>query len=80
MNSPSTATTVASTDALYDDADAVRQGNAALLAAALADTRERLLRQVDAYRAALAGQGLAVPYAAELNPPLWELGHIGWFE
>jgi ergothioneine biosynthesis protein EgtB len=76
MNSPSTAPT----DALRDDADAVRHGNAALLAAALADTRERSLRQFEAYRAALAGQGMAVPYAIELNPPLWELGHIGWFE
>ncbi len=24
--------------------------------------------------------GLAVPVRAELNPPLWELGHLGWFQ
>ena len=23
---------------------------------------------------------LVVPQRAELNPPLWELGHIGWFQ
>lgn len=23
---------------------------------------------------------MRVPYAATLNPPLWELGHIGWFQ
>ncbi|MFM8770380.1 MAG: SUMF1/EgtB/PvdO family nonheme iron enzyme, partial [Rubrivivax sp.] len=23
---------------------------------------------------------LKVPYTRELNPPLWELGHIGWFQ
>ena len=63
-----------------DDADAVRHGNAALLAAAAADSRARLLRQFDAYRQALGARGLAVPQTPELNLPLWELGHIGWFE
>ena len=32
----------------------------------------------EAYQQALAG--LAVPCRAGLNPPLWELGHIGWFQ
>ena len=31
------------------------------------------------YRSAL-GDELRVPYSPQLNPPLWELGHIGWFE
>ena len=34
---------------------------------------------VQAYATALGPQ-LNVPYAPELNPPLWELGHIGWFQ
>jgi ergothioneine biosynthesis protein EgtB len=76
MNSTATP----SIPAAIDDAEAVRHGQAALLTAALADSRMRLLSQFDAYRAALDARGLAVPYAAELNPPLWELGHIGWFE
>ncbi|MFO1216947.1 MAG: selenoneine synthase SenA [Burkholderiaceae bacterium] len=74
MNSTATPTPA------IDDADAVRHGNAELLAHALGDTRERLLAQFDAYRAALGARGMAVPYTPELNPPLWELGHIGWFE
>ena len=32
----------------------------------------------------LAGHGLdvlaRVPHIATINPPLWELGHIGWFQ
>jgi gamma-glutamyl hercynylcysteine S-oxide synthase len=63
-----------------DDADAVRRGDPTLLAAALADTRARLLRQFDAYRQALADRWMTVPQSPELNPPLWELGHIGWFQ
>lgn len=63
-----------------NDAQAMRQANAPLLSAALADSRERLLRQFAAYEQALAGKGMAVPHSPQLNPPLWELGHIGWFE
>jgi iron(II)-dependent oxidoreductase len=48
------------------------------LADALSDSRARTLRLFAAYEAAL-GPSLGVPYAAELNPPRWELGHIGWF-
>jgi hypothetical protein len=25
-------------------------------------------------------RGFVVPYSSELNPPLWELGHVGWFQ
>ncbi len=45
---------------------------------ALQDVRERTLQLCDAYEAAL-GPGLRVPNRPELNPPLWELGHVGWF-
>ena len=68
------------TPASIDDAEAVRHGHADLLAAAAADSRARLLRQFDAYCQALGARGLAVPQSPELNLPLWELGHIGWFE
>ena len=66
--------------AALENADALRRGDAALIAAALTDSRERLLRQFDAYHSALGARGLVVPQTPELNPPLWELGHIGWFE
>jgi len=48
------------------------------LAQALRRSRARTLALFAAYEAAL-GPALAVPQLPELNPPLWELGHIGWF-
>jgi len=55
-----------------------RQSDRATLAIALVDARERTLRQFAAFERAL-GSGLRVPCTPELNLPLWELGHIGWF-
>ena len=54
-----------------------RKANAAQLAAGLRDIRCRTLQVFDAYVAAGA---LHVPYKEELNPPLWELGHLGWYQ
>jgi gamma-glutamyl hercynylcysteine S-oxide synthase len=51
----------------------------AALERALNDGRAALLQLCDTYRAAL-GDELRVPCSPELNLPLWELGHIGWFE
>ena len=59
-------------------ANGARCGSAADLADALEQCRAQTLRLADAYMAALPA--LAVPQRAELNPPLWELGHIGWFQ
>jgi iron(II)-dependent oxidoreductase len=56
-----------------------RRGGRALLAAALCDSRARTLALLDAYVEAL-GETLAVPYSTQVNPPLWEAGHIGWFQ
>lgn len=58
---------------------ALRQGPAAAVRAALLEARERTLRLAADYRAAL-GPAAKVPYAAGLNPPLWELGHVAWFQ
>ena len=52
--------------------------NRAALAQALHDSRQRTLALFDAYEQAL-GPALSVPQRPELNPPLWELGHVGWF-
>lgn len=60
------------------EAEAARCGGKALLAQALCDARQRSLALFDAYEAAL-GPSLRVPCTPELNLPLWELGHIGWF-
>jgi EgtB-related family protein len=59
-------------------AQRARCGGRAELATLLRNTRTRTLRLLDAYEAAL-GPALPVPQADGLNPPLWELGHIGWF-
>ena len=57
---------------------AARQGSPAALADALQASRLDTLATSAVYEEALPA--LAVPLQAELNPPLWELGHIGWFQ
>ncbi len=59
-------------------ADTARRGGRAALAAALRASRADTLASFDVCRRALPD--LAVPLRAELNPPLWELGHVGWFQ
>ncbi|MBE0589159.1 MAG: SUMF1/EgtB/PvdO family nonheme iron enzyme, partial [Hydrogenophaga sp.] len=64
--------------AIVSDAESARCSGKAWLAGALRETRARSLALFDAYEAAL-GPGWRVPCTPELNLPLWELGHIGWF-
>jgi ergothioneine biosynthesis protein EgtB len=59
-------------------ADAARRGDAAALAAALRASRADTLGTFATCEAALPA--LEVPREPTLNPPLWELGHIGWFQ
>jgi gamma-glutamyl hercynylcysteine S-oxide synthase len=54
-----------------------RKANAQQLALGLRSLRAKTLSVFDAYKAA---DKLVVPYADELNPPLWELGHLAWFQ
>ena len=65
--------------AAIDGPTTLRHGASAELAAALADARAHTLCLFDAFETTLP-PGFEVPYQAELNPPLWELGHIAWFE
>ena len=62
-----------------DAALALRHGPPGAVRAALLAARERKLALAHDFQAAL-GPGLAVPCADELNPPLWELGHVAWFQ
>jgi ergothioneine biosynthesis protein EgtB len=55
-----------------------RRGPREALAEALAASRADTLSTFAAYQRALPE--LRVPLRAELNPPLWELGHVGWFQ
>lgn len=61
-----------------DAARLARQGGRDALARALRDSRADTLATFAAYERALPT--LQVPMRDELNPPLWELGHIGWFQ
>ena len=63
----------------YSTATRARTADAATLADMLQDTRQRTLALLDAYVHAL-GPALRIPYAPELNPPLWEVGHVAWFQ
>ncbi len=55
----------------------IRNSDADTLARELVRLRGIMLALFDAYVAAGA---LDVPRGDEFNPPLWELGHIGWFQ
>lgn len=56
-----------------------RHAGAATLEPALTALREQTLALFAATRSALGGR-LDIAYAEVVNPPLWELGHVGWFE
>lgn len=58
----------------------IRQAGAAQLEAALAEGRARLLALFAGFERSLGAHGLQIAFDPVLNLPLWELGHIGWFE
>lgn len=61
-----------------DGGFAARNGNAAELGRALQATRARTLGLMDAWVTALPS--LRVPLESTLNQPLWEWGHVAWFQ
>lgn len=56
----------------------LRDAPVAVLVDALQRTRERTLGLISAWQQ--ARPDLRVPQRPTLNPPLWELGHVGWFQ
>jgi ergothioneine biosynthesis protein EgtB len=58
----------------------MRRAGKELLSLALMDARNHSLRWIGVFEEALATQQFIVPVLPELNPPLWTLGHIGWFQ
>lgn len=58
----------------------MRTGGAAAVRAALLAARRRTLELADEVAAGLGAAAPRIPYAPELNPPLWELGHVAWFQ
>ncbi len=65
---------------IIDDPVLMRRPDRERLMAAIADTRASTLRTFTDYERALGANGMRVPYSPEVNPPLWELGHVGWFQ
>ncbi|HEX7437000.1 MAG TPA: hypothetical protein VF308_09840, partial [Caldimonas sp.] len=62
------------------DSSRMRCAGKDVLSLALIDARNHTLRWIAACEAGLGGAALTAPLLAEINPPLWELGHIGWFQ
>jgi len=58
----------------------MRQAGREPLSLALIDARNHTLHLFGQYQRALEAGQLAVPLLATLNPPLWELGHVAWFQ
>ena len=58
----------------------MRRAGRERLSLALMDARNHTLHLISQYEKALATHDWVVPQRPELNPPLWELGHIGWFQ
>ncbi|WP_196862929.1 MULTISPECIES: selenoneine synthase SenA [unclassified Polaromonas] len=58
----------------------MRKADRELLSLALMDARNHTLHLFGQYQNALEKTGFAVPLLATLNPPLWELGHVAWFQ
>ena len=63
-----------------DVGNTIRLAKRATLAQALLDSRADTLATFARYETALAPTQCVVPQSPQWNPPLWELGHIGWFQ
>ena len=55
----------------------MRHVNILTLSKALQHLRDQTLSSFDAY---LSSNNLTVPCKSGLNPPVWELGHVAWFQ
>ncbi len=58
----------------------MRSSGPELLSLALMDARNHSLRLFSNFQQALDAVNFQVPQIATINPPLWELGHVGWFQ
>ena len=62
------------------DSPLMRCANKALLSLALMDARNHTLHLFAQYQKALEAVNYVVAPSVGVNPPLWLLGHIGWFQ
>ena len=62
------------------DSPLLRCAGKDLLSLALMDSRNHTLQWLSVYESGLDALDWRVPMRPELNPPLWEAGHVGWFQ
>jgi len=62
------------------DSPDMRRAGRELLSVALMDARNHTLHLAGQLADALEPGGFVVPQSAEVDPPWWTLGHIGWFQ
>lgn len=80
MTSSQTPFATATSVAGQIDSPLMRSGGKGMLSLALMDARNHTLHLFAQYQNALEAVMYAVPFGVTVNPPLWELGHIGWFQ
>src|SRR3954468_14954753 len=71
---------MATASPIYSAAQELRTGGPDVVRTALLAARKRTLLLADAYAEALRPAGMRVPYRTTVNPPLWEWGHVAWFQ
>ncbi len=62
------------------DSPLMRRAGREVLSLALMDARNHTLHLFGQYQNALEAVNFKVPQITTLNPPLWTLGHVGWFQ
>ena len=62
------------------DSPLIRRASRGVLSLALMDARNHTLHLFTQFQSALQAADFVVPMLPTLNPPLWELGHVGWFQ
>jgi ergothioneine biosynthesis protein EgtB len=65
---------------VLSDPRAMREAGREWLSLALIDARNRTLRWFAAVESLGRDAGLRAMWEGELSPPLWLLGHVGWFQ
>ncbi|MES2415826.1 MAG: selenoneine synthase SenA [Pseudomonadota bacterium] len=58
----------------------MRSAGRELLSLALMDARNHTLHLFAQYQKAIESKGFRMPASPALNPPLWSLGHVGWYQ
>ncbi|MBH2018393.1 MAG: ergothioneine biosynthesis protein EgtB [Burkholderiales bacterium] len=58
----------------------MRRAGPELLSLALMDARNHTLHLFGQYQNALEAVDFKIPQTPELNPPLWMIGHVAWFQ